>query len=151
MRVPVKGKTLFHVMHLGKLVAIVVLAAHPIDNIEFVTDEQQPLQVGLHRKAAGIKLTPHIHLSNTKVITEIQEVLYVVEGKIRVRLYTIDGEEIDVIDLGTGDSIVQISLGHGVEILEDAKIFEVKQGPYPGTQHAKIYLQRKKKKHDTRK
>ena len=149
MREMIKKDTLFHIKHLGQLVAIVLRANHKINNIEFVTDENQPLQVGVHQKKAGISLSPHIHLSNTKVVKEIQEVLYVVKGKIRVTLYTIDGEVIDVVDLGQGDSIVQISNGHGVEILEDAQIFEVKQGPYPGTQHAKIYLH--KEKHDSSK
>lgn len=151
MRIPIKGDTLYHIVHLGQLVSIVTKADHPVENLDFITDDLQPLQVGIHEKKAGVKLSPHIHLSNTKVISEIQEVLYVVKGKIRVRLYTIDGEEIDAVELEEGDSIVQISMGHGVEIIEDARIFEVKQGPYPGTEHAKIYFKpvtkpKKKKK-----
>jgi len=143
MRVPIKGKTLFKIVHLGTTVAIVTRGNHRVNNLEFITDDLQPLQVGIHEKKSGIKLTPHIHLSNTKVITEIQEVLYVVKGKIRVRLYTIDGDEIDAVELKRGDSIIHMSMGHGVEILRDARIFEVKQGPYPGTEHAKIYLKQK--------
>ena len=139
----IKDPTLFHIPHLGKLVAIVVRADHQVENLEFITDEQQPFQVGIHQKPAGLQLTPHIHLSNTKVINEIQEVLYVVKGKIRVTEYTIEGDVIDVVELSEGDSIIQISMGHGVDILEDARIYEVKQGPYPGTQHAKIYLEKK--------
>lgn len=132
--------TKFSIEHFGKLVATVVRADHPVANLEFVTDEQQPLQIGIHEKAAGISMKPHIHLSNTKVISEIQEVLYIVRGKIRVTLYTIDGEVIQVVDLQTGDAIFLASMGHGVEVLEDCRIFEVKQGPYPGTEHAKIYF-----------
>ncbi len=137
------SSTFFHINHLGKLVATVLRADHPIENLQFITDEQQPLQIGVHNKPAGIKLKPHIHLSNTKVINEIQEVLYIVSGRVRCTLKTIDGEVIDTVELATGDSIFLASMGHGFEFLEPTKIFEVKQGPYPGTEHAKIYFEDK--------
>jgi len=135
-----KEKTLFHIHHLGELVATVIRANHQVNNLEFVTTENNPLQVGFHNKKAGVVLTPHIHLSNTKVIDKIQEALYIIEGKVRATFYTIDGDIIDSVILSSGDTLVQISMGHGFEILEPTRIFEVKQGPYPGTQHAKIYF-----------
>lgn len=128
--------------HLGELIAIVIKANHQVDNLEFFTDDHNPLQVGIHQKAAGVQLTPHIHLSNTKVITQIQEVLYIVKGKVKATFYTIDGDAIDSVILEAGDSLIQLAMGHGFEILEDAKIFEVKQGPYPGTKHAKIFFKK---------
>lgn len=140
-----KDTTLFHIQHLGQLVATIVRADHPVENLEFVTDENNPLQVGFHNKAAGIALTPHIHISNTKVIDQVQEVLYIIEGKVKATFYTIDGETIDEVILYKGDTLVQISMGHGFEMLEPTKIVEVKQGPYPGTQHAKIYFKDDKK------
>lgn len=135
-----KKKTLFNIEYLGELVATIVRANHKIKDLEFVTDDNNPLQVGFHNKKAGIKLTPHIHLSNTKVITQVQEVLYIIEGKVKATFYTIDGDIIDTVILNSGDTLVQISMGHGFEMLEPTKIVEVKQGPYPGTQHAKIYF-----------
>jgi len=141
-----KDKTLFHIKHLGELVATVVRANHPVKDLEFVTSDTNPLQVGFHNKKAGVSLTPHIHISNTKVIDKVQEVLYIIEGKVKASFYTIDGETIDSIMLNTGDTLVQISMGHGFEILEPTRIFEVKQGPYPGTKHAKIYFKGDKEK-----
>lgn len=135
-----KKKTLLNIKHLGELVATIVKANHKIDNLEFVTSDNNPLQVGFHNKKAGVKLTPHVHLSNTKVISQVQEVLYIIEGKVKATFYTIDGDVIDSHILEKGDTLVQISMGHGFEILEPTKIVEVKQGPYPGTQHAKIYF-----------
>jgi cupin fold WbuC family metalloprotein len=133
-------QTVEKIEHLGQQVAIIVRSQHKINNLEFFTDDQNPLQVGIHQKKKGTTLTPHIHLSNTKVISEIQEVLYIIEGKVKVTYYTIDGDVIGTYVLAAGDSLIHFRMGHGFEILEDAKIFEVKQGPYPGTQHAKIYL-----------
>lgn len=140
-----KKKTLVHIHHLGELVATIVRANHKVNNLEFVTDENNPLQVGFHNKPGGVSLTPHIHISNTKVIDKIQEVLYIISGKVEATFYTIDGDTIDKVILEAGDTLVQISMGHGFDILEPSKIFEVKQGPYPGTQHAKIYFKDEKK------
>ncbi|MEX0895732.1 MAG: WbuC family cupin fold metalloprotein [Patescibacteria group bacterium] len=135
-----KANTKFEIKHLNELVAIVVRAHHKVENLEFVTDENNPLQVGYHNKSAGVALTPHIHISNTKVVDKVQEVLYIISGKVKATFYTIDGEVIDSVILNSGDTLVQISMGHGFEMLEKTKIFEVKQGPYPGTEHAKIYF-----------
>ena len=123
-----KDNTLFHIEHLGEKVATIVRANHKVDNLEFVTDEQNPLQVGFHDKPAGISLTPHIHISNTKVIDKIQEVLYIIQGKVKATFYTVDGDTIDSVILNSGDTLVQLSMGHGFEILEPTRIFEVKQG-----------------------
>ena len=133
-------KYIKRIQHLGQDAALVIRAGHPIENLEFFTDDLSPLQVGIHNKKQGVSLTPHIHLSDTKVVTEIQEVLYIISGKVKATYYTIDGDVIDSVILEAGDSLIHFRMGHGFEILEPARIFEVKQGPYPGTQHAKIYL-----------
>ncbi len=136
-------KTIEKITHLGEDAALIIRAHHAVNDLEFFTDDQNPLQVGMHQKKAGVALQPHIHLSNTKVVNEIQEVLYIVEGKVRVTYYTIDGDFIASSLLSAGDVLIHFRMGHGFEIIEDAKIFEVKQGPYPGTQHAKIYIKDK--------
>ncbi len=140
MRTDSKKQTIIKISHLGEDVALIIRANHPIKDLEFFTNENNPLQVGIHQKKTGVSLQPHIHLSNTKVISEIQEVLYIIEGKVKATYYTIDGDTIDTVILKKGDSLIHFKMGHGFEILENARIFEVKQGPYPGTQHAKIYL-----------
>lgn len=131
---------IFTISHHGQEVAKIIRHSHKVKDLEFFTDDLNPLQVGMHNKSKGTSLTPHIHLSDTKVITEVQEVLYIVSGKVKVTYYTIDGDMIDSVVLSRGDILIHYRMGHGFEILEDAQIFEIKQGPYPGTQHAKIYL-----------
>ena len=39
-----------------------------------------------------------------------------------------------------GDAILLKSQAHSVEFLGNARVFEIKQGPYPGDSHAKHYL-----------
>lgn len=139
-------QTVTHIQHLGQDVALIIKKDHPVDNLEFFTDELNPFQVGIHDKPADVTLVPHIHLSDTKVVSEIQEVLYIVKGKLKVTYYTIDGDTINSYILSEGDTLIHYRMGHGFEILEPTRILEVKQGPYPGTQHAKIYLKKKPKK-----
>jgi hypothetical protein len=47
-------------------------------------------------------------------------------------LYREDCSDHSSLELGTGDVVFLSSGGHGFEILEDASIVEVKQGPYRG-------------------
>lgn len=126
-----------------KLVAVVFRRSINIEGVRFLTDASNPFQVGLHNRKKGVKLTPHIHkIASPLKITQIQELLYVQKGKIRVNLYTKKGESIRSMILAENDAVLVLDIGHGVDILTDAKIFQVKQGPFPGTEHAKIYFKK---------
>jgi hypothetical protein len=125
-----------------RLIAKVFRANLPIDGVQFFTDELNPFQIGAHKRKKGVSLQPHVHLMEKPVtINVIQELLFVQSGKIQVTIYTTKGRVITSKILTSGDSILLMEEGHGVEFLEDSRIFEVKQGPYPGTTHAKLYLQ----------
>ncbi len=136
-------KGLEKVLLKGKLVAIIYRKDIPVDGVKFLTEESNPFQIGLHNQQKGVKLSPHMHkISQPIIVNEIQELLYVVSGKIRITLYDSKGEKIAKKTLTDGDSILLLSQGHGVDFLETSKIFEVKQGPYPGTANAKLYFEK---------
>jgi len=127
----------------GKLpLAIVFRVSMQIpEGVHFYTSENNPFQVGIHKRKQGTKLPPHIHTTEQPItVNVVQELLTVVSGKIRVLLYSEKGKLCKKIVLSTGDSILLMHGGHGVEFLSDAKVFELKQGPYRGPSHAKIYL-----------
>lgn len=128
----------------GEKVAMVFRAGLEVpDGVHFYTTEDAPFQVGMHNRSAGVQLTPHIHrMDHPITVTKIQEMLFLISGKIKVTLYTKDGLPGTSVELETGDSILLASGGHGVEYLEDTKMIEVKQGPYPGTSNAKIYFEK---------
>jgi hypothetical protein len=131
----------------GKTGDIAMIFPHSlaVDGVKFFTSEYNPFQIGIHSRKKGVVLAPHVHLLEKPLtISTIQEILFVTSGKIVVSLYEIDGTEITKVTLSSGDAILFISGGHGVEFLEDSKIFEIKQGPYPGTTHAKLYLSKSK-------
>ncbi len=82
----------------------------------------------------------HIHRQDIKYkVDTTQEFLYIEKGKVRVNLYNSKWKEIKKVILGAGDFVLFVSGGHGLKVLEDCRIIEIKQGPYPGDKLAKIY------------
>jgi hypothetical protein len=67
-------------------------------------------------------------------------VLHIEYGKVEINFYNQRGEKIGSSILNTGDTILLISGGHGLTILEEAKILEIKQGPYYGVKEDKECL-----------
>lgn len=128
----------------GKTLGMVFRNYLTVRGIQFFTDDMNPFQVGIHGREKGVVLKPHIHqISSPLIIDKIQEILLVQLGRIRVTFYTDKGEKVKAVILKDGDAVLFTDGGHGVDFLTEAKIFEVKQGPYPGTEHAKIYIRRK--------
>ncbi len=122
-------------------IAIIFRHNLSVEGVQFFTDAKNPFQIGLHHRTKGTKLTPHIHrLDYPLIITSIQEILFVLAGKILVTLYTKDGEIINKKTLKAGDSVLLMDQAHGINFLTDARIFEVKQGPFPGIATAKTFV-----------
>lgn len=61
-----------------------------------------------------------------------KEVLIIKRGVIRVDFYSDEQSYLRSTTLRAGDIILLAYGGHGFEILEEAEIVEVKQGPYAG-------------------
>ena len=78
----------------------------------------------------GYIIDPHYHNHIKRNITITQEVLYIKSGVVRVDFYTHTNTYLESKILYTGDVILLAAGAHGFEILEEAEIIEVKQGPY---------------------
>lgn len=122
------------VVHKGKTIAVVVCKGIAVENVKFVTTTEDFLQLGFHDKKKGHVIPTHYHKLDAPVaITHLQEVLYIQKGKLKITFYSVSGERIDTKTLSEGDTIFIRSDAHKIQILEDCKILEVKQGPYlPG-------------------
>mgnify|MGYP001569458735 CR=1 FL=1 len=124
-----------------KEVACVYRKTITVKNIRFLTTPDNAFQIGIHDRKLPIKLSPHTHNCPKPLsIPEIQELLFVIKGKIRIRIVTDTKKLIAKKLLSEGDAVLFKSQAHGVEFLGNARVFEVKQGPYPGDAHAKHYL-----------
>lgn len=129
------------IMHQKKEIACVYRRTVPVDGIRFFTTEDNAFQIGIHDRKKPIKLPAHIHTCPKPLtIFEIQEVLFVIKGQIRVTMVSDTNTVIAKKLLSSGDAILLRSQAHSVEFLGNARVFEIKQGPYPGDNHAKHYL-----------
>jgi mannose-6-phosphate isomerase-like protein (cupin superfamily) len=114
------------------LIAIVMSQAKPSMGLSFPTSEAEEFQIGQMSWPTGHKIQAHSHKPITRTTQSTSEVLFVRRGKVRMTLFTAEGQPLGTKDLGEGDVVALFSGGHGFEILEDADIVEVKQGPYTG-------------------
>lgn len=123
-----------------KILAIII-RGNNVKGYQFMSPENFPLQIGAVGKKRGEKIKAHLHNEPVRTVRTTQEFLYIEKGKVRVSIYNKKGEIVAKRILKQSDKILSASGGHGFEILEDTVFFEVKQGPYPGYDKAKTYLE----------
>jgi hypothetical protein len=113
-----------------KIFAIIIYACFRKHGIEFFTGSDFSQQLGYMNRPAGYFIAPHFHKHVERTVTLTQEVLYIKSGKVKVNFFDDNWAYVDSRIIIKGDVILLASGGHGFEILEDAEIIEVKQGPY---------------------
>ena len=96
----------------------------------FLTDHSISFQVGTFNLDQGNVIQRHVHNKYERKIFKTSEALFMIDGKIKVDLYDIENEFIQTVIVEKGEIIVMLDGGHAIEILEDSKFVEVKQGPY---------------------
>lgn len=116
----------------GEIIAIVVRKAKSIEGIQFFSPPEFSQQLGLISREKNYVIKPHVHKRIPREVSVTQEVLHILSGRIAIDLYDRNKEKIKSIELEAGDTVLLASGGHGIRILEDAKMLEVKQGPYSG-------------------
>jgi len=126
-------KNLSHILDKdGKTLGIILRAEHKEEGIEFFTPDDFPQQLGYMKHKKGHKIKPHLHNKIERTINFTFEVLFIKSGKVKVNFYNLNKEHLTSDVLKGGDVILLAFGGHGFEILEDAEMIEVKQGPYAG-------------------
>ena len=113
-----------------KLIAIIIRSQFSKDGIEFFTPNDFSQQLGYMKRKKGYQIDPHIHNSVSREIMLTQEVLFIKSGKVRVDLYDDHKKYHESRILNRGDIILLANSGHGVVMLEESEIIEIKQGPY---------------------
>ena len=110
--------------------AIIIRSSASVENIRFFSPEDFPQQIGLMSRPSGYVVPFHSHNIQKREIDSTQEVLLVRSGKCLVRIMDIlTGQDSEVV-LTSGDVILLASGAHGITMLENTEILEVKQGPY---------------------
>ena len=124
----------------GKTLALILRQGLETEGANFFTEKENPFQLGILAHRKGVELKPHIHKVVTRTIKHTQEVLHILYGTVEVDFYDEKGEKVKSSILNTGDTILLISGGHGFKMLQDARMLEIKQGPYVGIEEDKHYF-----------
>lgn len=113
----------------NNLIAIYIKKDIP-DNKNFLTDDSKPFQVGTFSLPKGNIIKRHYHNSTIRNIEHTSEALFVTEGSLRVELYDKNQTFLKEILVNEKEVIVLFTGGHFIEIIENSKFIEIKQGPY---------------------
>lgn len=123
----------------GKVFCILYRKDDWVKGLNFITDDEHFIQAGSWWYDKGKVLDSHTHNEFKREAFRTQESVYVVQGSMKVRLFTEDHQYIEEYKMFQGDLAVFISGGHGYEILEnDTKIVETKNGPFVGVEKDKV-------------
>jgi hypothetical protein len=113
-----------------QIIALIVRAGYDYEGIKFLSPNEFSLQLGHMRRPAGYHVVPHTHNPTLRHTVGTQEVLFLKKGVIRIDFYTLDQEYVESRELHAGDLILLAGAGHGIDVLEEATIVEVKNGPF---------------------
>jgi len=127
--------------HAGLVYALIIRAQATSDaKYNFLTDSASPLQLGMNFYQAGDVIKAHYHLKKQiETNAVVQEFLLIAAGRALLRLYDAEGQsEFTSRQLDTGDMVLLLAGGHGLDIQADTKIIELKLGPYDGKVRDKV-------------
>ena len=117
---------------IGNTIAIVLSQYSLKPGIEFVRDPEDSLQLARMVKSENEEVPDHFHNAVERTIIGTGEVLFLERGVVSISIYDDSQELIEELILVSGEAIVLLRGGHGLKMLEDTIIYEVKQGPYLG-------------------
>lgn len=123
------------------LQALILRASFERDGIEFFTPDDFSQQLAYMKRPTGYQIQPHVHNPVTREVMFTKEVLLIKSGVVRVDFYSDAQHYFESAVLYAGDVLLLAFGGHGFEILQEAEIIEVKQGPYAGESDKTRFLQ----------
>ena len=122
-----------------KLLAIVVRQNFPAKPHQFLTDKNNPLQLGVLKGSKNQIVKPHLHRQITKTTHKNQEFIYLVSGQLKVEFFY-RRRLVKTLTLNPGDCLLQLTAGHGFKFTKDSKIITIKQGPYHSPAKEKTFI-----------
>lgn len=114
----------------GRKLAFFIRANISVTGLNFFTDNDSTFQIGAMTRPQSEYIEAHIHEPVERKITGTQEVLFLQSGKIRVDIFDTQKIYVTSVLMFPGDIVLLCEGGHGFEIVEEARLIEVKQGPF---------------------
>lgn len=118
------------IIHKDIVIALIIYKGYKQDGIQFLSPNEYSLQLGYMTRPKGYKVLPHIHNPVHRHTIGTQEVLFIKSGEIRIDFYSFEQLFLESRKLSAGDIILLAGAGHGIEVLKEAEIVEVKNGPF---------------------
>jgi hypothetical protein len=128
----------------GVKYAEVIRADVRVSQTTFFSPADSSFQFGLLAHEAGFVEPPHYHKWVPREIKDLQQMFVVQRGVVVVELYNDESELLREVTLRQGDAIVLIHGVHAIRVEEDMQCISVKQGPFLGDVHDKIFVETKK-------
>lgn len=121
-----------HVSWQDKPLAYIIRAELAPERTTFLTPPEFKQQVGFVACPGGGQITRHVHRNIERHLVGTSEVLIVRKGQCEIDIYSDDQKLVATRKLRVGDIMLMISGGHGLRMIEDTLLLEIKQGPYSG-------------------
>ncbi len=122
-----------NILHDNQILAVIILSSFSQEGIHFLTPDSFSQQLGYMKRPEGYTIAPHDHNPVERTIEWTQEVLFIKSGTVRLDLYAPETRQyLESHILHAGDVVLLAHGGHGLTMLEESEIIEVKQGPYAG-------------------
>ena len=124
----------------SQLIALIIRSSFKPKKHQFLTQDDNPLQLGVLKFSQNDQVKPHLHRHITKTAHLNQEFLYLTSGKLQVSFFNSKKKLLSTTTLNPGDCLLQISGGHGFKALKPCQLITIKQGPYHSTTKEKIII-----------
>lgn len=120
------------ILYKKKILAIIVKKNFSKNKkgISFITPNHYNLQLGFMNHPKDYRIKPHLHFQKKLKKINTSEVLYLIEGKLKINFYNNKKKYLFSEIVNKGDTVMLINEGHGFQVLKKVILFEVKQGPY---------------------
>ncbi len=105
----------------------------------FLSRTEDEFQFGVIERPKGHVVPVHAHPVHAHRNAHMSEFIYVERGKMEIEIFDEEWNAIGSDVVSAGDFMISYRGGHGLTMLEPTRIIEVKQGPYPGADKAKIF------------
>lgn len=121
-----------NIVYKNEVLSLIIRSNYKSEGIEFFTDDENEQQLAYMNRKSNYIIEPHIHNKVKREVFFTQETLVIKSGKVRVDYYSNDKQYLESRILNGGDVALLVAGGHGLKMLEDSEIIEIKQGPYVG-------------------
>lgn len=96
----------------------------------FITNYNEPLQLGTFNMNNGDNTKKHYHMLNRRIIKKTSEFLYVISGYMTIKFYSKKNKLLNYSKIKKGGSVLIFDNAHELFYGPNTKILEIKMGPY---------------------